>query len=65
MPEDMSFNKHVDVAPPPNPQKSSKGLIIGVLIVLAGLGAAAYGYHAGIFKMDPKGADTYTFKGDC
>jgi hypothetical protein len=64
MPEDMSFNKHVDVAPPPIPKKSSTGLIIGVVIVILALAAVGYGYHAGVFKPE-KGAADIVVKGDC
>ncbi len=61
----MSWNKHVEVKPPEIAKKSSKGLIIGVVIVLAGMAAAGYGYHAGVFKMDKKNTEAYEFKGDC
>jgi CDP-diglyceride synthetase len=64
MPEDMSFNKHVDVAPPPIPKKSSKGLIVGILVTILALAAAGYGYHAGVFKPE-KGAGEVVVKGDC
>ena len=64
MPEDMSFNKHVDVAPPPIPKKSSKGLIIGILITLAVLASVGFAYHAGVFKPE-KGAGDIIVKGDC
>jgi hypothetical protein len=64
MPEDMSFNKHVEVAPPPIPKKSSKGLIVGICVTLALLAAVAFGYHAGVFKPE-QGAGNIIVKGDC
>jgi hypothetical protein len=64
MPDDMSFNKHVDVAPPPIPKKSSKGLIIGVLVTILVLGAVGYGYMHGVFKPE-KGAGEVVVHGDC
>lgn len=63
--DDMSWNKHVEVKPPEIAKKSSPGLIIGVIIVILGIAAAAYGYHAGIFKPSKADSEAYTFKGDC
>jgi CDP-diglyceride synthetase len=64
MPEDMSFNKHVEVAPPPIPKKNSKGLVMGIIITLALFAAVGYAYHAGVFKPE-KGAADIIVKGDC
>jgi hypothetical protein len=63
--DDFKWNKHVEVKPPEIPKTSSKGLIVGVIIVVLGIGAAAYGYHAGIFKASKADSEAYTFKGDC
>jgi hypothetical protein len=50
---DMQFNHAVHTIPPAIPEKSSKQLIFGILLVMCLLGLAAYGFHAGIFTPDP------------
>jgi hypothetical protein len=64
--DDMSFNQNVKVpTPPPIPEKSSKQLIVGILVTIALLAAVWYGFRAGVFKPDANAANAVVVKGDC